>query len=629
MTRLYSFHGGVHPPENKHIASEAAIQTLPLPPVLHLPLNQSIGNAAKPCVSVGDVVQKGQRIAEADGHVSVAVHAPTSGTITAIAPRPFAHPSGLPEMTISLQPDGQDQWCVRQGLDWANTDNRTLRDFLRDMGVVGLGGAVFPTSLKVGSQQLDSLIINGAECEPYITCDDRLMRERADQLVAGIRVLVHCLQPKEVLIGVEDNKPEAIAALQHACQGTAFSVVVIPTRYPSGGAKQLIRLLTGKSVPHGMRSTDMGVQCFNIATVYSIWRAVEHGEPVISRIVTLTGAVQSGRNIEALIGTPVDWLLSHAHPAADMHGVLMGGPMMGFDLPDLSVGIVKATNCLIAKNKTLFPPRPPALPCIRCGECAQACPAELQPMDLYWFAKSRDFGRAQEWDLFDCIECGACSYVCPSQIPLVDYYRFAKSEIWDAERDKKAADVARTRHEFRQFRLERDKAEKAARLAAKNAQPLVTTATAAPAAGADDAKRAAIEAAMKRAAERKASGAETAEKPPVDADKKAAIEAAMKRAAERKAAKAAEGESAPPPTAPVEKPAIDPDKKAAIEAAMKRAAERKAAKAAEGESAPPPPAPVEKPAIDPDKKAAIEAAMKRAAERKAAKAAESSSSSND
>ncbi|MBP7579985.1 MAG: electron transport complex subunit RsxC [Vogesella sp.] len=642
MSRLYDFHGGIHPPQHKDAATGSPIQVLPLPPQLHIALAQSVGNAARPTVAVGQRVRKGETLAEPDGRLSAAVHAPTSGTITAIGPHPFAHPSGLPVDTVTLQPDGLDEWQPRQPLDWQQADGNTLRQHLQAMGVVGLGGAVFPTHLKLAAGQLATLVVNGAECEPFISCDDLLMRERADGIVDGIRIAAHALQAGEVLIGIEDNKPQAIAAMQAACAGTAYRVVSIPTKYPSGGAKQLIRILTGIEVPHGTRATDLGVQCLNVGTLYAIARAVLHGEPLLSRIVTVTGAVARAANYEVAIGTPLAWLLQQAGVADPGADVIMGGPMMGITLPDLAAGLPKAGNCLIAKSTALFPPRPPEKACIRCGDCASACPAELQPMDLFWFAKSRQLGKAQERHLFDCIECGACSYVCPSQIPLVDYYRFAKSEIWAAERDKKSATLARQRHEFRQFRIERDKSEKAARIAARAAEQAAKLATqaaspvpasAAPAAtGMDDAKKAAIAAALARAAAQKeAKPLSEQHTCGLDDAKQAAIQAAMARAAARKAAAdaAKAGDAANPDSAATATPAqtgMDDAKRAAIEAAMARAAARKAAAEAvkAGDAANPDSAPTATPAqtgIDDAKKAAIEAAMARAAARKAAAAA--------
>ena len=631
MMPLFDFPGGIHPPENKAQSSAAPIRAAPLPPQLLISLRQSMGNAARPCVAVGDRVAKGQLIASADGRLSAAVHAPTSGVISAIAPQPFAHPSGLPELAITLDSDGEERWVERQPLhDWPQRSGAEIRDFLAQMGIVGLGGAVFPSHLKLGVSQLETLVINGAECEPYISCDDRLMRERAAAICDGIAVTRHALQARQVLIGIEDNKPQAIAAMQAAAAAHGFGVVAVPTKYPSGGAKQLLRILTGKAIPHGVRATEHGVQCFNVATVYAIGRAVLHGEPLISRIVTLTGAVDAAANVEALIGTPLDQLLALAQPHRDYHEVVMGGPLMGFTLPDLGAGLTKAGNCLIAKSAALFPPRPSAQPCIRCGDCASACPVSLQPMDLFWFAKAKNFDKAQQWQLFDCIECGACSYVCPSQIPLVDYYRFAKSEIWAAERDKNAANLARQRHEFRQLRLERDKAEKAQRLADKAAaqaaaRQAASHNAAAPVAAnvapASDPKQAAIAAAMARAAaQREAAPLPEQHSSGLNDAKQAAIAAAMARAAARKAAadeaKAASGQ---PPSPPPQSSGLDDAKQAAIAAAMARAAARKAAAdeagAADGQPPSPPP---QSSGLDDAKQAAIAAAMARAAARKAA-----------
>lgn len=504
MRKIFDFHGGVHPPEHKTESTGRPVLSLPIPSRLVVPLQQSIGSAAKCIVHVGEYVKKGQKIGEAQGAVSVAVHAPTSGVITEIAPYVLAHPSGLCAPCIVITPDGHDTWIQREPVDFSQWEGHEIRRYLQDMGVVGLGGAVFPSHLKLSKSGLETLVINGAECEPYITCDDVLMRERADELLAGIAILSRLLQPAEVLIGIEDNKPEAIAAVRRACEesGNIAEVVVVPTCYPSGGAKQLIKLLTDKEVPSGVRSTDLGVQCFNVATVYTIYRALQFAEPVLSRIVTVTGNVHAAANYEVLIGTPLDELVWLAGPEDDTDGYIMGGPMMGFRVPALDVPVSKASNCFIATSPTLFPAPEPALPCIRCGQCAGVCPVQLQPQDLYWFAKAKNMGKAQEWSLFDCIECGACAYVCPSNIPLVDFYRFAKSEIWAAEAQKKASGVARERYEFRQLRLIREKAEKAERLAAKAA---IKHEAAVRSGEPEDAERAAkIQAAMARAAEKKA-----------------------------------------------------------------------------------------------------------------------------
>ena len=506
---LYEFNGGVHPDEHKQVSTARPIALAPLPKQLVIPLSQHIGQAAKAIVSVGDQVLKGQRIGQAEGYVSVSVHAPTSGTVTAIAAHAVAHPSGLSDLCVSIVPDGADQWVEHAPLDYRNMEPSHLRNLLRDMGIAGLGGAVFPSFIKLNpgaAQKVPTLILNGGECEPWISCDDRLMRERAIEILQGAAVMRFMLNSDDVLVGIEDNKPEAIAALRVAAAECGFpvEVIAVPTVYPGGGAKQLIKVLTGKEVPSGGRSTDIGVATFNVGTAYALHRAVNHGEPLISRIVTVTGNVHRPQNFEVLIGTPVAELVRLAGSVKDdTSGYVMGGPMMGITLASDNVPVVKATNCILAQSPGLFPPAPPAMPCIRCTRCAQACPADLQPQELYWFARAKNFGKTQEYNLFDCIECGCCSYVCPSHIPLVQYYRYAKSEIWAKEKDKKAADQARERHEFRQLRIEREKQERAAKLAQRASAKPAEAASGSPEDAAAAAKKATIQAAIERAKAKK------------------------------------------------------------------------------------------------------------------------------
>lgn len=578
LRKLFSFNGGVKPDPNKGASTREPIARLPLPPQLIIPLHQHIGGTPRPLVKVGDRVLHGQRIGAADGNVSSAVHAPTSGTVVAIEPRLMPHASGLSSMAVVIEPDGQDQRIEREPFDWHAASPGEVRDYLRDAGVVGLGGAVFPSHLKLAPGKAggtDTLVLNGAECEPFITCDDMLMRSEAEDILRGALVMQKMLAAKQVLVGVEDNKPEAAAALKAAAAAlghASLDVVVVPTRYPAGGAKQLIRVLTGIEVPHGSRSTDYGVQCFNVATALAVWNALEHGEPLTRRIVTVAGNVDHPRNFDVAIGTPIGFVFEHAGLKPDTDKLIMGGPMMGIPLPGVDAPVVKATNCLLASSPALFPPPEPELPCIRCGECARACPADLQPFELYWHSRARNFGRAQEYHLFDCIECGCCAYVCPSHIPLVDYYRYAKSEIWARERDKDAADSARERFEFRNWRAEREKEEKAAKLAARSAaKPAAkAAATDAPAAeggsatapAAEDPKKALIEAAMARAkAQKEAVAAKNTDT--LTSAQTAQVEAAEARrklAADLVAAQAAGGTTAEAvaetgDTAPTDKPA--------------------------------------------------------------------------
>ena len=470
---VYDFPGGVHPAEHKTVSNRTPIAPGPRPAQLVLPLNMHLGAPARPIVAVGDRVLKGQMLAEPAGAVSAALHAPTSGTVVALGPRPIQHPSGMDALCIVLEPDGEDRWAERRPVaDHTRLGPGKLIALLRDAGVAGLGGAGFPTSVKVNlgdHQRVEQLIINAVECEPYITADDRLMRERADEIVLGIQILQYLLNPHDTLIGIEDNKPEAIAALRAACADSDVEVRVVPTKYPSGGEKQLIQLLTGKEVPSGSIPAQCGVVCQNVGTAWAVKRAVHDGEPLLSRITTVTGdAVARPGNYEVWLGTPVADLLHHAGVDKERLGrLVMGGPMMGFTLHDPSVPVVKTSNCVIAASAEELPEPPPEQACIRCGACAEVCPANLLPQQLYWYAKTDDFERAQHHNLMDCIECGACAYVCPSHIPLVQYYRYAKGEIRTQTAEQIKADRARERFEARQARLEREQAEKEARRRAR------------------------------------------------------------------------------------------------------------------------------------------------------------------
>lgn len=630
--KIFKFNGGVHPPENKTQSTQLPIAKLAMPAMLLVPLRQHVGNIPKLKVNVGDHVLKGQLLAEAEGMVSAAIHAPTSGTITAIADAVIPHPSGLPDRCINLQPDGLDTWIAHQGIDWRNTERKSLVNSLRLSGIVGLGGATFPTQVKLatdGKSVIHTLVINAAECEPYISCDDMLMRERATEIVQGIAIAQHLLGASKVMIGIEDNKPEAIAAMQQATANTSMQVVVVPTLYPSGDARRLVHLLLGEEIPHNKRATEVGIQVFNVATVLAMHRFFDYGEPSLSRIVSMTGNVAQPRNFEVLLGTPLSHLVKAAGGAkADTSHFIMGGPMMGFNLPDADVPITKAANCIIAASPNLFAPPPPAMPCIRCARCADACPVTLQPQELYWFAKSDNFEKAREYKLFDCIECGACSYVCPSNIPLVQYYRYAKSEIIATDKAKEAADLARERNEARLARIEREKLERAQKHAERaqgaktEATSEKTTPVSSDASPEADAKKTAIAAAIARAKAQKETNLTAGEgpkntnpssasvaqeiaaidarrdavglsQPVADEDKQAKIAAAIARAKAQKeanlSAHTAEKAEAIEATSASKENAVmatatakqaltaDPDKQAAIAAAIARAKAQKAA----------------------------------------------------
>ena len=465
---LFAFNGGVHPAANKADSLERPIGAPIVPKHLVVALQQHAGAMARPIVQAGERVLKGQMIGAPSDGISAAVHAPTSGTVRAVAPHPLPHPSGLTSSSILIDADGMDESIELTPFDTSRGGNADLLNHIRYCGVVGLGGAAFPSNIKLSGglrQKVTTLVLNGAECEPWITCDDALMRERANAIVRGAQIMREILGSDEILIGIETNKEVASDAMAHAALGDRNTKIVnVPTLYPTGGAKQLIKVLTGKETPSGGRSTDIGVACFNVGTAYAVQRAVDFGEPLLSRVVTVTGNVRRPQNFETLIGTPIEMLIARAGAVIDdTDGYLMGGPMMGFKLPDLKAPVTKATNCLIATSRSLFPPAPTPLPCIRCTRCAQACPAELQPHDLYWFARGQRLDKAEQYGIFDCIECGCCSYVCPSHIPLVDYYRYLKSEIGTQRAEKAAADEARMRHEFHLERLAREQREKAER----------------------------------------------------------------------------------------------------------------------------------------------------------------------
>lgn len=587
-TKVWDIPGGIHPAEHKALSNRTPIQPAPLPKQLIVPLAQHLGAPAEPCVQLGERVLKGQKIADAAGLISAPVHAPTSGVVSFIGPQPYPHASGLPGTAIVIDSDGLERWTeLHPQPHYRSVEPAALLEIIRQAGVSGLGGAGFPAAVKLGArttQKIHTLIINGTECEPYITADDLLMREQAEQLVAGIEILAYLIGPETILIGIEDNKPEAIAAVRAAVGERPFTVKVFPTKYPSGGEKQLIQILTGEEVPSGGLPADIGMLCQNVGTCVAIHDAVLLGKPLISRVTTLTGeALARPMNVEALIGTPVRELLEFAGlDASRLDRLLMGGPMMGFTLPSLDVPLIKTTNCLLAVTAAELPPPAPALPCIRCGECAEACPASLLPQQLHFFALGHEHAQLRAHNLFDCIECGACAYVCPSSIPLVQYYRAAKAEIRELELKQQKAEHSKQRFEMRQERLRRAEEHKEAERKARAEKAARAKAAQTPAAGApgqddpaagksnplsDEQKRLKIEAslaqvALKKAEKQLATHA-TAELQAQVAELRQAAEAAQRALA-----------AAVPPAAP--QPAGDEAlKKAKIEAAMLRAQIRK------------------------------------------------------
>jgi electron transport complex protein RnfC len=487
LARLFRFPGGVHMPDHKELTRGQPIVTAPLPQRLYLPIQQHIGDPAEPIVHVGERVGKGQVIARAGGFISAPVHASSSGTVIAIERQPYPHPSGLNARCIVIETDGEDRWIPGQRpiADERSEDPGALRALIREAGIVGLGGAGFPTFIKLHpgrEQAVDTLIINGAECEPYITADDALMRTRPEWVIDGMHVMRHALQARECIIGIEDNKPEAFERMEAEVArlgDPTVRVVQVPTHYPTGGEKQLIRVLTGKVVPSGGIPLQVGVICHSVSTSVAVCRAIRLGQPLYERIVTVTGrGIAEPRNLRVLLGTPIRDLIEFCGGLNEgFERMIVGGPMMGFALPDDRAPVIKATNCLIAATAEELPENRPQMPCIRCGECARVCPMQLLPQQLYWHSRAKAFDRASEFRLVDCIECGSCSYVCPSRIPLVHYFRFAKNRLQQQNIERRRAEAARERVTARETRLARQKAEKALRMrqakaaaAAKQAQ---------------------------------------------------------------------------------------------------------------------------------------------------------------
>ncbi|MFA0695854.1 electron transport complex subunit RsxC [Vibrio sp. 10N.222.49.C9] len=532
---IWNFPGGVHPAENKKQSNTTDIVHARLPEEIVLPVKQHIGKPGNLLVAAGDTVLKGQQLTALDTGFTLPVHAPTSGVITAIEPRTTAHPSGLSEICVVIKPDGLDTWIEKNPVeDFSTKTSDELLDVIRQAGISGMGGAGFPTAKKLqsGLGRTDILIVNAAECEPYITSDDKLLQEHADEVLNGIEVVEHILQPKLTVIGIEDNKPDAIKALEIAAKDKDIVIRVIPTKYPSGGEKQLIKILTNKEVPAGGIPADIGVLVQNVGSLYSIKRAVIDGEPVVNRVVTLTGKTfKQPRNVWALLGTPVHELLEEFGYKADkkLPRLILGGPMMGFTLPHANVPITKTSNCILAPTRREISPSTYEMECIRCSACAEACPASLLPQQLQWHAKANELDKCEELNIKDCIECGACAFVCPSEIPLVQYYRQAKAEIKTRKDEAAAAERAKIRFEEKNARMERDKAERENRFkkAADNRRKDMKTS------GGDDAIAAAIaRVKAQKAAADQAPNEEPAVKPAVAA---AIAKAKAKQAAAQKA----------------------------------------------------------------------------------------------
>lgn len=472
--KMFSFKGGVHPFGNKTMTTELAIEKLPLPSRLYIPLQQHIGAPASAIVNVGDHVLKGQLIAKGQGAVSAPVHASSSGAVVAIEDHPAPHPSGLPVRCIIIDTDGEDRWHEEMHPIRATPFEmapEVIAQRVATAGLVGLGGAAFPSAVKLSlalKMGVKTLIINGAECEPYLTADDRLMQERAADIIKGIRLMLHATQAPKAVVVIEDNKPEALKQMQMASvRYDNIEIMKVPTRYPMGSEKQMIYTVTGQEIPAGKRAADIGVMMHNVGTAFAAYEAVYFNKPLVTRIVTISGGcIAQPRNLEIPIGTLVSEIIDHCGGlSAEPARLLMGGPLMGMVLPTTNVPIIKGSNGILAltqKELSLEQQRA----CIRCGRCVSACPCGLLPLDMAANIKAGKFDRVVELGVNDCISCGSCAYVCPSSIPLVHYFNYAKGELNARSQSKVQQQYTAQLAQQRKERVERQELAKQAALAA-------------------------------------------------------------------------------------------------------------------------------------------------------------------
>ena len=572
-----TFHGGIHitPPGHKTMSTARPSREAALCDEYAISLIQHDGTPFIVQVAVGDRVLRGQLLAAPANHRDAPVHAPTSGTIRAIEPCPDMHPSNRPVPHLILASDGEDQSAPPlPALDIETATPDELRARIHDCGIVGLGGAGFPTARKLG-HPANTLVINAAECEPYITCDDLQIRENAAAIIRGAQITARILGADAIHFGIEDDKPEAIAALRTALDAAAdprIRISSVPVRYPSGNARQLFELLLGIRVPADAHASDYGLICHNSGTMKAVYDAVSLGLPLTERYTTISGeGICEPQVLRIRIGTAARELIRqsggerHEHSAENRH--IIGGPMMGYEIASLDTPLQKTGNSLLILPAA---PAPEETPCIRCSRCADACPMELLPQQLLWYSQSNQHNRLKQYRLFDCIECGICAAVCPSGIPLVQYYRHSKGDIRAADKKTQDAEHARARHEARTARLEREAAERQAQMDARRAKLREAAATPAPAAPPSPITRQDPNPPEKYTPNRPPSGTTTASD-----DKTAAIESAKARAAARRAERlAASGKTTEP--APSGTTTASNDKTAAIEAAKARAAARKA-----------------------------------------------------
>ena len=429
---LKTFDGGLHPPDSKKYTEHKAIEACPLPEELVIPAVQHIGAPAEICVAVGDKVDKGTVIATAKGFVSVPIHASASGEVVAVEPR--LHPMGRPMPAVVIKADGEDRWDeTLSGGDPQLLDPDTLKKQLCAAGIVGLGGATFPAHVKLSpppEKKIDTLILNGVECEPFLTADHRLMLEESERIIDGINILRKILGITTAVIGIEANKPDAIAKLTKECAAHNIQVQALEVKYPQGAEKQLIDAITGRQVPSGGLPMDCGVVVQNVGTAAAISDAIRLGRPLVERIATITGpGIKNPKNLKIAIGTPLSHLVEQCGGLNGEPGkIIMGGPMMGQTQLSLDVPAIRGTSGLLVFPQGDIATKP-AGPCIRCGRCVSVCPIHLQPTTIAAYARLDMIDEAEQFNALDCIECGCCTYICPASLPLVQSIRHIKGGI--------------------------------------------------------------------------------------------------------------------------------------------------------------------------------------------------------
>ncbi len=461
LFKLFKIRGGVHPDDRKSLSAGQAIEPLPMPELLHIPLQQHIGAPAEPLVRRGDQVKKGQMLARSQGAISAPVHAPTSGRIMGVGGYPAHHPSGLLVRTITLQPDGEDAWIdtLEPVAEPFELPPEEISRRVAEAGIVGMGGATFPSAVKLNLRnryQLNTLVINGAECEPYLTCDDRLMREQPEQVLDGVRLMAHALGVARIIVAIENNKPQAQAALRQAAAAfDGVSVVGLPTRYPMGSEKHLVQTLIGKETPARGLTADMGVVVHNVATALAVHEALRHGRPLVERVMTVSGgAIKEPKNLRVPLGTPLSHLIDHCGGfVSEPARLISGGPMMGQPLPSTRVPAVKGSNGLLALTAQETESAE-EMPCIRCASCVRACPCGLVPLEMAAHIRAGGLDNSVKLGLLDCIACGSCSYVCPSHIPLVQFFNYAKGELASRQRAQHKQGETKRLAEARSERME-------------------------------------------------------------------------------------------------------------------------------------------------------------------------------